>query len=161
MANVKEAFSTSAAITITLASMASSNTAGQESASVDNGTNLYRDALVTVQIKLATGTPGNDKAIYIYAAGSEDGTNWGDNATGNNAAVTLRNPHNWRQIGVINTPDAGAVTYRSHPISVAAAFGGVLPRKWSIMIVNYTGLAVDSTAANSAVTYSGVYDTVV
>jgi hypothetical protein len=161
MAVINEALATSTAITITLASLASSATAGRESASVDNSSNLYLDALVQVKAKLATGTPANDKAIYIYVAGSEDGTKWVDTVTGADAAITLRDPTNLTLLGVINTPDAGAVTYVSNPMAVAAAFGGTLPRKWSIIIRNYTGLAFDATAGNLAVTYSGVTATVV
>lgn len=152
MATIKSLYGTSTSITITLASLASGSS--RESAAVDNTTNLFLDALVYLAIPLATGTPAGDKAIYVYAAGSEDGTNYGDNATGSDAAITLRSPTNLRLIGVINTPDSGAVTYKSHPISVAAAFGGFLPRKWSIIVQNATGLALGTTGFTS--TYTGI-----
>jgi hypothetical protein len=63
MATQKQALGASAALTITLNSLASSATAARESTVVDNGTNLYMDALVTVIAKLAAGSPANDKAV--------------------------------------------------------------------------------------------------
>lgn len=156
MADLKLALAASSALTITLNSLASSATAGRESTVVDNGTNLYLDALVTVIAKLAAGTPANDKAIYVYAYGSEDGTNYDDPATGADAAITLRDPTNLRLIGVINTPDSGALSYKK-TFSVAQAFGGILPRKWGIVVRNYTGVAFDSTGCSAS--YSGVYAT--
>jgi hypothetical protein len=160
MASIKLAYDSSAALTITLASLASSATAGRESTAIDNTSNLGEDALVFVKVKLQAGTPANDKAIYVYAYGSEDGTNYTDPATGTDAAITLRDPTNLRLIGVINTPDSGALTYKSNPFSVAAAFGGILPRKWGIVIRNYTGIAFDATAGNHSITYTGVFHTV-
>lgn len=152
MADIKNKYAASAAITITLASLASA--AAREGTVIDNATNLYLDALVYVACKLAAGTPASDKAIYVYAYGSEDGTNFGDNVTGADAALTMRSPTNLRLIGVINTPDAGGLTYKSQPMSVAAAFGGVLPREWGIVVENKTGLALDATG--NAASFTGV-----
>jgi hypothetical protein len=151
--DIKQVFGTSTGITITLASLASSATAGRESAAVDNSSNLYVDALVTVTIDLAAGAPANDQAVYVYAAASEDGTTYTDNATGSDAAITLRTPTNLRVIGIINTPVDGAVY--TQVMSVAQAFGGILPRKWSIVVRNYSGQAFHSSG-NSA-SYTGVY----
>jgi hypothetical protein len=157
MADIKQAFGASTAITITLNSLASSATAGRESTAVDNGTDKFSDALLSVSAKLAAGTPANDKAIYVYGYASEDGTNYTDPATGADAAVTtVRVPTNLVLIGVIMAPDSGALTYKG-VFSVAKAFGGVLPRKWGVVIRNYTGVAFDTTG--NSVTYSGVYHT--
>jgi hypothetical protein len=154
MADIKNKYATSAAITCTLAGLTSGS--ARESTAIDNSANLYLDALVYLAVKLATGTPASDKAIYVYAYGSENGTDYGDNATGTDAALTMRAPTNLRLIGVINTPDAGGLTYKSQPMSVAAAFGGALPRKWGIVVENRTGLAFDSTEGNHAKSYTGV-----
>ena len=160
-ADVKQAFGTSTAMTCTLASLASSATVGRESTNVDNTANLFLDALVYLAIPLQTGTPANDKAIYVYAYGSEDGTNYTDNATGTDAALTLRAPTNLKLIGVIAAPDAGALTYKAHPMNIAPAFGGVMPRKWGIVVINFTGLALNATETNLIKTQSGVYATVI
>jgi hypothetical protein len=158
MSSIKLAYGTSTALTCTLASLA---TAGaRECTAVDNTSNLFTDALVYIAAKLQAGSPASDKAIYVYAYGSEDGTNYGDNVTGSDAAVTLRSPTNLRLIGVIAVPDSGALTYKSHPMSVAAAFGGVLPRKWGIVVQNATNVTLSATEGDHAKSYTGVYATV-
>jgi hypothetical protein len=158
-ANVKAAFGSSSAITCTLASIAEGG--ARESTAIDNSTDLYLDALVRVHVKLQTGSPASEKAIYVYAYGSEDGTNYTDNATGSDAAITLRVPTNLRLIGTIAAPDSGGLTYKSHPFSVAPAFGGILPRKWGIVVQNKTNIAFSATEGDHAKAYSGVYNTVV
>lgn len=157
MADIKLAFGTSTALTITLTSLAQA--AARESTAVDNSSNKYLDALVYVQFKLQTGTPASDKVVNVYAYGSEDGTNYGDNATGSDAAVTLRSPSNLRLIGTIAAPDAGGLTYKSQPMSVATAFGGILPRKWGIVVENRTNITGSATGGDHAASYTGIYAT--
>jgi hypothetical protein len=147
-------YATSAGITISLASLGDG--AARECTAIDNTSNKYTDAHVYLAIKLATGTPGNNQVINVYAYGSEDGTNYGDNVTGSDAALTMRSPTNLRIIGCIQTPASGALTWKSHPMSVARAFGGVLPRKWGIVVENLTGLAFDSTEGNHTKTFTGI-----
>ena len=155
MANIKQVFGGDTAITITLVNLA--DAAARECTAVDNSTNLYLDALVRLHIQMATGTPVSDKTIYVYAYGSEDGTNYTDNATGSDAAITLRVPTNLRLIGTIAVPDAGAQTYKSAPLAVAPAFGGILPVKWGIVVQNRTGVAFGATEGNLIKAYNGVY----
>jgi hypothetical protein len=157
MATNKIAFATSTAITITLNSLA--DAAARQSASVDNTTNLYLDALITVQATLAAGSPTGDKAIYIYAYGSEDGTNFTDNASGSDAAITLRVPTNLYLLGTIQTPDSGGLLYKSHPLSVARAFNNKMPRKWGIAVLAKAGVAL-AGSGNSA-SYTGITTTTV
>lgn len=155
MADLKQAFGSTTAITATLASLA--DNAARESANVDNGTNLFLDVMVYLAVKLQTGTPSSDKSVYVYAYGSEDGTNYTDNATGSDAALTLRVPTNLRPLGVILTPDSGGLTYKSGPMSLAQAFGGVVPRRWGIVVLNKTGIALSATEGDHVKSYSGVY----
>ena len=157
MADIKKAYGTSTAITITLASLAHSDNAGREGDAVDNGTNKFIDALVQIVIKLAAGTPSADKAVYVYAYGSEDGTTYTDNATGADAAITLTDPPNMKLIGTIRCPAAGGLTYESQPMSVAKAFDWILPRKWGIVVRNNTNVAFDTTG--HAAKYTGIYFT--
>jgi hypothetical protein len=159
MANIKEAFGTSnQTITITLNALASSATVGRASTVVDNTTNLYIDALVQVIINMpAAGSPANDKAVYVFAyATANGGTNYTDSITGTDAGFTRTDPPNLRLIGTINCP-ASNKSYTSSPMSVAAAFGGVLPDHWGIAVFNFTGLTLNA-ASNSAF-YQGVYAT--
>lgn len=162
MANVKTAYGAEAqAITCTLASLASSATAGREATAIDNTSNLWLDALVALVVKTGAITPGNDKAVYVYVAATIDAATptWPDKFTGADAAITFDSPVNVRLLGVINAPLASA-TYKGGPWSVAAAFGGALPEKWSIAVRNYTGGALDSTEGNHKKIYQGVYATV-
>ena len=158
MADLKQAFGASTLITCTLASLTSSLTAGRESTAVDNSSpNLFLDVMVHVAVKLQTGTPSSDRCVYVYAYGSEDGTNYTDNATGSDAALTLRAPTNLRPLGQIQTPDAGGLTYKSGPMSLAAAFGGIIPRKWGIVIINSSGVTLSATEGDHTKSYTGIY----
>lgn len=159
MADIKQQYGTSTALTITLASLAHSDTAGRESTAVDNSTNRYIDALVQVKVKLQTGTPSADRKVYVYAYGSEDGTQFTDNATGSDANITMTDPPNARLIGEVLCPNSGGLTYESQPMSVAQAFNWIMPRKWGVIIRNCTNVALSATGGDHAVTYSGIYFT--
>lgn len=156
MTSIKLAYANSASITMTLASITSGS--ARESTAIDNSSNLYTDALVYVALALQTGTPTGDKAFFIYTYASEDGTNYTDNATGSDAAITLRSPTNLRLIGVLAAPDSGGLTYKG-VYTVASAWGGILPRKWGIAIKNSTGVTMSATEGNHIHTYTGVYYT--
>lgn len=163
MSDIKTKYGTAGvAVTITLASLASAAAAGRESTVVDNTTNLFLDALVMLQVTLQAGTPANDKAVYVYAYGTADADTpiYPDAVTGADAAITLRDPTTLKLIGVIPTP-TGGVSYRSMPMSVAAAFGGVVPRKWGIVVRNYTGIALSATESDHKKVYQGVLGSVV
>jgi hypothetical protein len=160
MADIKVAYGSSTNITCTLASLASSATVGRESTAIDNTSNLYVDAIVQIVCAFQSGTPANDETVYIFAYGSEDGTTYTDNATGSDASITLRQPPAARLIGTIPVPDSGGLTYEGQPMRVAPAFGGMgLPRKWGIIILNYTGVTFHATEGNHSKTYTGVYYT--
>lgn len=151
MAETKVAYGTSTAITITLATLASSATGGRESTAIDNTSNLFDDALVYVNFVFPNSAPANDKAVYVYAYGSEDGTNYPEAITGSDANYTRRDPTVLRLIGVVPVPTQN-LTYKSNPMSVAAAFGGILPRKWGIVVQNYAGQTLTSGSAS----YTGI-----
>jgi hypothetical protein len=42
------------------------------------------------------------------------------------------------------------------PFSIAQAFGGVMPRKWGIVLYNGTGAALNATQTDSECQYSGL-----
>lgn len=163
MSDVKTGFSATAqTLTCTLASLASSATAGRESTVIDNSSNKYLDALVMLQAKLQTGTPANDKAIYVYAYGTVDTTTptYPDKVTGADAAITLDDPHNVKLIGTLFAAAAGGLTWKGGPWSVAAAFGGVLPEKWGIVVRNFTGVTLSATEGDHKKLWQGIYSTV-
>lgn len=155
MSSIKSQYGSTTLITATLASLASA--AAREATAVDNTTDLFIDVMVTLAIALQTGTPTGQAAINVWFAESGDGTIYTDPVTGSNAAITLRTPSNLRGPFVIATPTAGALTYKAVIGSVAQYFGGILPPKWSIVIENQTGLALDATEGNHTKSYRGVY----
>lgn len=157
----KLAYGTPADITITLASLASSATAGREGAAVSNSTNLFADAHVYVRVKTQnSGSIGNDRAVYVYAYGSSDeGTpEYPDTVTGANAAITPNAPTQLKLIGKVFV-EAINTTYKSDALPVAWAFGGALPKRWGIVLRNYCGTALSSTAGDHRVHYQGVFST--
>lgn len=147
------------AITISLAPGGVGLASGSARAStvIDNTTNLFLDALVQLQIKSGASGTSATGYINVYAYGTVDAADsfYPEAITGTDAAVTLTSPTNLRLIGTLNVV-ANATAYIGEPMSVAAAFGGVLPEKWGIVIENQTGGALDTTEANHLKYYQGV-----
>lgn len=144
MADIKEKFGTSAqAITITLDSLATTTTnVGRGSTVIDNSTNLYTDALVQVTVVSNATSSSATGTVEVYAYGTVDGgTSYSDGATGTDGAITLTVPPNMVRLGTINVV-ATATTYKSKLMSVAASFGGILPEKWGIVVLNKSGYAL-------------------
>lgn len=110
-------------------------------------------------IKVKTGASGVSATGYIdvYAIGTVDGgTTYTDGAGASDAGLTVVAA---RKLGSFPAV-ANATTYTSQVMSVAQAFGGVLPAKWGIVVVNVSGAALDATEGNHAKLYQEVYATV-
>ena len=141
-------------ITITLTSF-TTNTFNSSTA-VDNTTNLFLDVLVQLQVKSAAAATSSTGYVNVYAYGTVDAADnlYPDGLSGTAATgVTLTSPPNLRLIGTINVV-ANSTTYVSEPFSVAAAFGGVLPEKWGIVVENQSGATLDATTG--AAYYQGI-----
>jgi len=156
---INTAYATAATITITTDSLASSATAGRESTVVDNTANLYLDALVTFKIVYPNSAPANHRGIYVFAY-AYDGTDYTYPAAGTgDAAVTLDDitttAYQLPQIGFI--PAVQNKTLKSRPFSVASAFGGILPSKWGIVVLNYSG---QTLSTGNTCRYVGITNTV-
>lgn len=155
MSIIKPLYGTSnQSITCTLTSLA--NNAAQSSLAIDNTSALFLEILVNVKVKSNAASTATTGYVNVYAYGTADGgTTYGGGETnmGTNAAVTLTSPPNLRLIGVINVV-ANATVYNSGPLSVAAAFGGVLPDHWGIVVENKSGAALDASIGSSF--YQGV-----
>lgn len=159
MADVKIAYgSADQTITVTIASLGSGS--ARESTAINNTTPLMLDALVQVMVHTnGSGTSANGY-VSLYVYGSIDGAStYSGGATGSDAAITLTSPPNHRLLGTI-TANANNTSYKSALFSVAAAFGGVLPARWGIIVDNQTGAALNSTGGNHKASYQGVYQTV-
>jgi hypothetical protein len=155
MTTEKIAYANSAGLTITLNSLTASTTAGRQATIVDNSSNLYDDVLVTVIISTSASAIGSSKTVTVYVSGSEDGTNYDqdDNAMGaSDAAYTINNPSNLK-IGTIMYCPTSSKVYNA-TFSLAQLWGGVLPRKWTIVVCNDTNQSLLSSG-NSA-SYSGI-----
>jgi hypothetical protein len=155
MADVKSKYGTSnQTITITIASLA--NSGARSSTVVDNSSNRFVDVLIQLKVKSASSSTSATGTVNIYAYGTVDGGTSYPEGAGTDTGITLTVPTNLRLVGVINVV-ANSTTYISSPMSVAGAFGGVLPDHWGIVLENKTGAALDATGGNHSAVYQGVY----
>lgn len=141
-------------ITITLASLGSTNS--RASTYIDNTTNLFLDALVSISTKTGASGVSSTGTINVYAYGTVNvgatSTTFTDGASGSDSAITVVNA---RLIGIFNA-NANATEYFAGPFSVASAFGGDLPQQWGIIFNNASGATLDTTAGNHNVVYQGL-----
>jgi len=156
MADIKAKYGNSNGITITLTSLA--DAALRASQAVDNSVNLFLDALVQLIIYNTEGAPTGEKNLLVYAYGSaDDGITYSGAATGADAVyggVAGQMIENCKLLGIIHA-DADDESFESDVFSVASAFGGVLPKKWGIIVKNQVGVAL-ADSGNSAF-YQGIY----
>ena len=161
MADIKTAYGTNGQIiTITLTSLADSSTAGRECTVVSNTSDKFLDVLIMGKLKTQNaGSISAPSAAFVYAYGSTDaGATYPDTVTGADAAITLNSPTQLKLLGVIY---AAAINtqYKGGPWSLAALFGGRMPEKWGIVVVNDTGTALTATSTDHVFQYQGVYAT--
>ena len=148
------------ALTITLASLADSSTAGRESTSVSNTADRYLDVLISCRVKPQnSGSIVAPSAAFVYAYASVDGgSEWPDTVTGTDAAITLNTPTQLKLLGAVYAA-AINTTYKGGPWSLAALYGGRMPEKWGVVVVNDMGTALSATGGDHAVEWQGIYAT--
>jgi hypothetical protein len=166
MSDIKNEYGSSAALTITLASLATSatRTAGRESTAIDNTTNKYLDYLVSGKVTTGTSPTDNKQIdVWVYASFEDtptypdvfDGTDSAETATSEdvrNAALLLA-----ASVSTNNTSDR---TYWIAPFSIAALFGGRMPKYFGVFVTHDTGVNLNATGGNHAFWQTGVYETV-
>jgi hypothetical protein len=144
---------------MTLASLASDTNlvAGRESTAVNNGS-AGADAIdALVGGKITTGTsPTADRQIEVWAYGSYDATSYCGGASGTDANLTPQAKSLMRLLTVIPTSATSNQAYTFGPFSIAQAFGGVVPEKWGIYVVQNTGVALHATGGNHEIKYTPV-----
>lgn len=148
MADLKVAYATASSITWSSGGPDSLATVTMTSPSnvIDNNSSTnYLDALVEVVLENSNASPGGNNQCLMYVIGSVDGTNFGSSD----------DTENLRYLGRIIMNDADA--QRSQAMSVAQAFGGIMPREWKLLIYNDTGQSLESTGNTAQ--YTGVYMT--
>ena len=149
-------YSANTAITMDLSALGSSATfvAGRESSQVDNTTNKFVDVLVSGSVSVGT-TPTANTSILIYVYGAETSlaTTAIDVLDGTDSAETLTNTGilNALRLGAaINVPATTTdVQYFVLPFSVAALFGGVVPKFWGLFVAHNTGVNLRTNAINT------------
>ena len=150
---VKPLYGTSnQSITCTITSLATANL--RESTAIDNSSNLYLDALVTVEVKSNSSSTSATGYVNVYAYGSSDGgSSYDDRIAGTDGAYTPSvTPVHLALIGVITLNANSKTTQRTFP--VAAAFGGQLPQHWGIVVDNESGATLD--ASTGSAWYQGI-----
>lgn len=127
-------YGTTTSLTVTgLATLANGSSA--TSATVDNTTTLFIDALI--ELTFTTGTVSATGTVEIWAKGSIDNTDFDDDL-------------NDRLVGTVVLTGTTSQT-RKRIAGLAAAFGGTLPPYWQVRIRNATGAALTA----GAVSYRG------
>lgn len=154
MADIKEKFGTATAFTKTNANLATSATAGWMSNAIDNSSNLYEDALVTIELAAVNTAPANSKAIFLYAfavvdtAGSAYTSSGSATPNGSEGTLTFSdvtaNSIPMPLLGIIPYPTQN-IALNGGPFSVAKCFGGVLPPKWGVAMINHSGMTLNVT----------------
>ena len=157
MSEIKEKFgAANQNITITLNDLADDGL--RESTIIDNSTNLFFDALVSIVVNVTAGAPAGEKNVLVYVYGTADGgTACSGAATGSDAAFggsagqlesNLIGP-----IGIVEL-DAASESFEGGPFSIANAFGGKIPQKWGIVVKNQSGQAL--AASGNSAHYQGI-----
>jgi hypothetical protein len=152
-------YQTEQTMTVTnLHSLASSVTAGWQSAVVDASGGVYEDYHLQVVLDFANTAPANSKAafVYLYSGLSNVYTN---PATGSEGTITLPDI----TVNSLSLVQARILPYvtqdevvESGVISVAAALGvlyGICP-SWGVVIMNHSGAAL--AGSGNTVKYRGV-----
>lgn len=150
-------YSANTTITMDLSGLASSSTflAGRESTQIDNTSNKYVDALVRGYVSTGTGPTANT-SILVYVYGSDDSlaTVPIDVLDGTDSAETISNSgvlsSSLKLAAMITNQTTGNnFQHTCAPFSVAALFGGVMPKYWGLYIAHNTGAALYSNAVNT------------
>jgi hypothetical protein len=155
MATATVNYGSSTSITLNLASL--SNNTYRQSTVVDNSSNKYVDALVGGSFQAGT-SPTDKSTVEIYAYGErDDAGNYTAGCSGSDGTYTADGEEDELKLVEIVTVDATSdQDYEWGPVAIARAFGGVLPRKWGIVIKNATGAAFNSTGSNNETKYQGI-----
>jgi len=158
VATQNPAYGTRSALTITLASLG--NGAYRESTEVDNSSTLADDGVLHGVITTGT-SPTAATSITVYLVGSDGTTARVGNLTGTDSTITPAGEQTQFEIGRIIAVDSTSNhAYEFYIGSIAALFGGVMPKKFSVVVLNSSGVALNATGGNHSINYTPVTFTV-
>ena len=165
MSTLKVGYGTKTAYTTSgVSSLASSSTfvAGYETNEIDNTSNLYTDFLIDGFITVGT-TPTANTSINIYCLGSlvSLATSAKDVFDGTASAETLTNVGVGKGfLRLVASLEVSAATSNVRldfgAISLASLFGGNAPPFHSLFVTHNTGVNLNATGGNHAISYQGV-----
>ena len=165
MAILTQTLSANTTIAIDLSSLGTSSSfvSGRESAQVDNTTTNYVDAIVNVKgiAGHATTAPviGQLIALYVWGADTSLVTTAIDTLAGADAPRTLSHGSVLNSLrfaaGPSVTVATAALTYYIQPFSVAALFGGVMPKYWGLYVAHNQAGAL-AAAQTGKFSFNGV-----
>lgn len=153
-------YAASSALTITIASLATSSTwvVGRASTAFDNTTLKY--PAVAISGFITTGTTPTVGEIQVWLVPILDDTVWPDAITGSDAAKTFTTAQIQASCGVmigrmINT----ATSNIAYPFRCAniVSFLGFMPKKFVVFVAHSTVSALNATGGNHAITVIPVY----
>lgn len=157
MATVKDSYAAVSAFTITLASLGNSTAGvGRQATMIDNTSNLYTSAIVSANIKMGT-TPTANALVYVYLIRSNNDSTAiiDDGAGASDAGLTIINA---QILGILKNPDATTGNVLKDNFDTKPL--GSLGPKWTVAVVNSSGVALDSTGGNHVMSYIGITQTV-
>lgn len=168
MATHKIAYAAVGTVTISLASLATSATfvAGQESAVVDNSTNLYDDVILGGVIRVGTTPTVNTQIlVFAFAPYDLDAPTYPDVMDGTDSVETLTSVgigQGFLRLAAALSVDATTSNrdYYFSGVSLASVFGGTLPKKWSLFVAHNTGVNLNATGGQHVIKYTGVNYTI-
>lgn len=164
-ADVKLAYASSADYTITVASLVSSGTlvAGRESTAVSNTSDLYLDYLVAGKVRVgSSGTAAGTIEVWAYASMNDTPT-YPDVLDGTDSDETFTSADIKRScLKLIASIPNDATNSRTYPFaasSIAAAYGGLVPKNHGLFVVHSASSALSSTGSDHFFSYTGAYMT--
>lgn len=164
--DLKLVYASSSDQTVTnLHSIATSSTYvnGWESGAIDNTSNLYTDYRITV--KITVGTTLTAAQIRVFLAGMLDDSTWPGNLDGTESTegpffTDTEMQDAWMRLaGFTVTDTTNSDVYYIEIPSVAAVFGGNLPKKFVVCIAHATN--ANLAASGNQVTIVGSYANIV
>ncbi len=164
MADNKAAYQSSASITCTLASLATSSTlvAGRSSLEIDNTSDLYLDRPVSGQIEVGT-TPTANTVIEVWLIPRLSDSTYFDTFDGTDSNITVTSRPILLSYGVLLASINVDVTTSNRKYffwsSIAGKIGTLPPKKYQLFFVHNTGAALHATGGNHIITETPEYVT--